>query len=577
MAQPWTCNVCTFINENPLYTACEMCDTVRSSTLIEPVAVFDSILTPKKRKPRIYDLTCQPLIDSNQVKRSRLHPCDDSTSSELHKFNSIKPVDLTLDLKDTSTLKPCFGGRIGMTFITGHNSQKRIRFQDLVDKATLKKACLSSFSIDDDWLCDVFPSTIKICLARPKPKMVPESVDKLPVTNNILWVFPKMSAGYGAMHIKFQLLWYPKFLRVVITSANLMPHDWQELENVVFYQDFPILNSRVRQSQHSETASSSTNEFSKTLYNLLVSMNIPQSVIASVQKHDFSKALGMLVVSLPGKHDATSMETRQFGSMGLCTASQVISRQFRFDLEQAIVCMQTASMGSTHPAWLRYMLSAFRGQDVIPETPSLASFFTQSMSSIEPITILFPSRRTVETSRNGIPGGGTIFFSSKFWSTFPRHIIRDGVSKTQGILMHSKINVVIGIGYIDLLATSQQLDIVSVPIHTQDNAHDHNTKLEKEIHGYIYCGSHNATQAAWGSVPVMRSSVSTSSQSCKSIQHGHLQVEIKNWELGILLPFRIRDACSHSSVGFNPDLSFVLPFEYPPAKYGPTDKPFSQY
>lgn len=51
----------------------------------------------------------------------------------------------------------------------------------------------------------------------------------------IRFVFPPMENGASIMHSKLQLLKYPKHLRIVVPTGNLVPYDWGEtgaMENV---------------------------------------------------------------------------------------------------------------------------------------------------------------------------------------------------------------------------------------------------------------------------------------------------------------------------------------------------------
>lgn len=51
---------------------------------------------------------------------------------------------------------------------------------------------------------------------------------------NIKFCFPPMY-GPGSMHSKLQILKFPDYLRIVISSGNLVPYDWGEtgvMENV---------------------------------------------------------------------------------------------------------------------------------------------------------------------------------------------------------------------------------------------------------------------------------------------------------------------------------------------------------
>ena len=60
-------------------------------------------------------------------------------------------------------------------------------------------------------------------------------------------IFPPLAGPYGCMHIKLFLLWYPESLRVVIPSANLLPFDWDTIENVRvhIFRDFDTADGLV--------------------------------------------------------------------------------------------------------------------------------------------------------------------------------------------------------------------------------------------------------------------------------------------------------------------------------------------
>lgn len=73
---------------------------------------------------------------------------------------------------------------------------------------------------------------------------------------------PFYNTFYGTMHTKFMILYYENvpefspslsqsypniepykvdaFLRIVIPSANLVPYDYEQVQNIVYIQDFPI-------------------------------------------------------------------------------------------------------------------------------------------------------------------------------------------------------------------------------------------------------------------------------------------------------------------------------------------------
>src|SRR5207245_47493 len=67
----------------------------------------------------------------------------------------------------------------------------------------------------------------------------------IPNTNIVLVHPPMSSMGHGCFHAKLMILIYDGWIRVVISSANLISHDWEISENVVFIQDFPSYNNHL--------------------------------------------------------------------------------------------------------------------------------------------------------------------------------------------------------------------------------------------------------------------------------------------------------------------------------------------
>ncbi|KAH6574140.1 hypothetical protein BASA62_002577 [Batrachochytrium salamandrivorans] len=475
-------------------------------------------------------------------------------------------LDLSADVKSAS--HPWYNGRLAMTYIVGCSNQGRIRFQDLIDKDKLKKICVSSYVVDDDWFLSQLPSGIKVCMARPKPREIPDDVHQIPLSNSVLCVFPKMPSYVGAMHTKFMLLWYPRFLRVVITSANLTPYDWQELENVVFYQDFPIKHSKKRQENQNGPLTSTINSpsgFGEHLCTILAAMDIPDT------------------------HNLEIDQKPRWAASALCDAAASISCLGRINLSDAIVCMQTSSMGSSTSDWINHMYKAFRGYDLTSTTPPTATALAlpTSVDASTSLTILFPTQRTVENSRNGIPGCRHNIFPKKTVA-----IVSETYTAKLPIAKRGSSDA------FKELTRSQQIQIVrldTTSVHTLNSAMINNntataagsTDNSSLIDGYIYCGSHNATQAAWG-IPVRpktKGVATLGGHGPLSSVHDSvkLQVEVKNWELGVLLPFKVvvRDASNNIIVDKRQvkgmQEPFPLPFIYPPKVYAANDRPFSQY
>lgn len=59
--------------------------------------------------------------------------------------------------------------------------------------------------------------------------------------------------------------------------------------------------------------------------------------------------------------------------------------------------------------------------------------------------VYFPSLETVRSSKGGTNAAGTICFTSRWWEgpKFPRHVLRDCISRREGVLMHNKVSFLV--------------------------------------------------------------------------------------------------------------------------------------
>ncbi|KAJ3021141.1 hypothetical protein HKX48_009165 [Thoreauomyces humboldtii] len=181
-----------------------------------------------------------------------------------------------------------------VTFIAGLPQGSSIRFEELVDRRHLRKAVLSAYQYDDEWLLSRLPAPntgCSIVMIRPSRGSVPSVYG---TRKDVQLCFPELLAGRGCMHVKLMLLFYRGFLRVVVTSANLVRYDWHQLENVLWVQDFPCDLDRVDAPPASR--------FGREVDGLLKDMGLHHSVLKAVGKADFRNAEARLVVSRPGRH-----------------------------------------------------------------------------------------------------------------------------------------------------------------------------------------------------------------------------------------------------------------------------------
>ena len=118
-----------------------------------------------------------------------------------------------------------------------------IKFKDLIE-GNWKFILLSSYCIDYEWLIGQFdgisPDTDiniiehyeKITERAGIQSSTAKSLTKPRKINLIHPPFPKFP-NYGVMHCKIMILASDQFMRIVISSANLMNYDYEEIQNVL--------------------------------------------------------------------------------------------------------------------------------------------------------------------------------------------------------------------------------------------------------------------------------------------------------------------------------------------------------
>jgi tyrosyl-DNA phosphodiesterase 1 len=268
----------------------------------------------------------------------------------------------------------------------------------------------------------------------------------------------------------------------------------------VYYQDFPLSKK-----------SSISSPFQTDLISTMQQMLSPPDIIEKIRKYDFSKALGKLILSKPGSFSQT--ESQKFGLEALATA--VKDLQIPKTSKSYSYC-QSSSLGSLNQKWLNEFQSCVNGvnyNQLVPESE---------------IKLVFPSDKTVRDSVLGPSNGGTIFAQRKLWNKpeFTKNAVADCNSTSSRALMHSKVII-----HLNCKPKGEYLHFTS--------------REDASKEGYIYLGSHNHTQAAWGKYQIRNPILS-----------------ISNWELGLVIPVKL------ASRGFK------IPFQIPPIPYSASDLPW---
>lgn len=274
------------------------------------------------------DLDEEGLYDANPDSRnsatkSRIHPL--ASSSRLppprqshHEPHSTPKLNKHTPLPPSTRL---WEPTIKETFNRHHpTAPAGLTIPDLLgDKTSLRRVIISSFVLDQDWVLSHFVDDlrIKVLLVQPPDLraragrgMKPGEV-LVQKGTNWSWLYPKFAGKNkdgkndkedGLYHIKFMVLVFETFTRIVVTSGNFMAYDWSDIENSIVVQDFPFLPSSHNPSNAANPTHSEM--FSLPLYRLFKRFLIPDSFLGFFGRCDWSGSGGedgmRLVVSNAG-------------------------------------------------------------------------------------------------------------------------------------------------------------------------------------------------------------------------------------------------------------------------------------
>ncbi|KAJ7618173.1 hypothetical protein DFH06DRAFT_1306728 [Mycena polygramma] len=481
-------------------------------------------------------------------------------------------------------------------------------------------AVLSAFAVDAPWLYAFFdPETPVVLVGDPNTSGGGSAQGGLPTLKNIFpnWVrvCPPLTAasGYGCMHVKLMLLFRTDGgLRVVVGSANLVPHDWRDVENYVFVQDLPPASPGLPTVRH-RPLEKPGESFPAMLARTLRAMGVeealtimgrqrhttlplptllPSALLKSKHKHapapspletrwDWRRVRAALVPSVPGKWEGWAGEGAVVwtGQPRLLRAVQALgcsledspaagkskakgkARAKGGKWEVELDCL-TSSIGTYTPPWIATfrMCAAGRGT-------GLQQWLDRGRKKTPPqgaTRILFPTLETVRGTTMGEGGAGTVFCRRAQWNKISTLVaddktglqMRDARSRSGPVGMHTKMILGTLRGppepETDPEATESDSetedDSSDVEIIGDDGKDDADEKGRP--HAWLYVGSHNFTPSAWGTL---------SGNAFNPV------LNVTNYELGVVLRLETAE-----------DAAAAVAWERPAKRYGRGDVPWIQ-
>ncbi|KAL5564734.1 hypothetical protein UlMin_027898 [Ulmus minor] len=227
--------------------------------------------------------------------------------------------------------KSFYLNRLGFMNGSSSSDQTDISLKELLYPVeSISQMFIATFTSDIMWFlssCEI-PRYLPVTIACHSSKRCwdssPEQRTSVPYPDfpNLVVVYPMFPEdiafgkdlkrkGIGCHHPKLFVLQRDSGVRVIITSANLVPSQWNSVTNTVWWQDFPRRSapnflSLFTQIQHRQVNRHSESDFCSQLAGFMASMltDVPSQahLILELTKYDFGGAMGDLVASVPGIH-----------------------------------------------------------------------------------------------------------------------------------------------------------------------------------------------------------------------------------------------------------------------------------
>ncbi|KAJ7870435.1 tyrosyl-DNA phosphodiesterase-domain-containing protein [Mycena leptocephala] len=358
----------------------------------------------------------RPLSDDEQQRKRKKYLHNQALAENLRQLQDDVKKNAELSMKYA-------GGALRITRTPGRqNTPNTVSLDDLIHPNYLSSALVYSFFIENEHLFQYFPFKtspnprpyVKVYIGRDLAQdMVgkqlaglyadrPKRADYAAVVENAqaayreeygenFHAFYAPYMGSGCAHSKIMVLIYPDFLRVVITSANLMQMDVVDGDNMWFIQDFPRRLSK--DSEYVET------DFEQHLRRHVEQLGCPEdfrSMYLTPGVFDFSAVKVHLVTSKPGnlsKADAT-----EYGQLRL-----------RHVVREILNSYTDANLPKTSFEICVGSVGHLENKGVVKDfLESCAGNRQKSIEGKPALKIIFPTRDDVKNSKHGVPGARNI-------------------------------------------------------------------------------------------------------------------------------------------------------------------------
>lgn len=326
----------------------------------------------------------------------------------------------------------------------------------------------------------------------------------------------------GSSHSKILLLVYPEFLRVVITSCNMMDIDTVLGDNHWYIHDLPKLSTR---------STSEPSPFEEGLLDHLRALGTPDAFIDSIQgMYDYSKVKVHLTTSVP--FVCAGIKAEKHGLLRIRRVVQELGLRLPAKSSDELkmeIC--TASIGDLSSKWLNVFNDCALGKEIIK--------ISDEDRPVPDLKLIYPSigdvKRAHESCQEAASNIGCHIRPWDNASNDIKNLFRHYESKDTGRLFHQKL----------VLAYNPQ-DTKALPY-------------------YIYVGSANLSQSAWGTLEQDKKG---NKATCDT------KISMTNFECGVVIPGNFVEGLLEE--GSESWQNGVVPYNQDAKRYDlPKDRPWN--
>ncbi|XP_065879228.1 tyrosyl-DNA phosphodiesterase 1 [Euphorbia lathyris] len=285
-----------------------------------------------------------------------------------------------------------------------------------VIKGDILFAVLSNYMVEMDWLMSACPTLKQVPHVLVIHGEGDGTLEVMQRSKPAHWILhkPPLPISFGTHHSKAMLLVYPRGVRIIVHTANLIHVDWNNKSQGLWMQDFPWKDEKnqpkgcgFENDLIDYLSALKWREFAVNLP-LLGKFTINPSFF---KKFDYSNAAVRLIASVPGYH--TGANLKKWGHMKLWNVLQECT--FAKEFKNSPLAYQFSSLGSLDEKWMTELATSLSSGLAEDKTPL----------GLGEARIIWPTVEDVRCSLEGYAAGSCIpspfknvekAFLKKYWS-----------------------------------------------------------------------------------------------------------------------------------------------------------------